>query len=115
MTTMTIKTINEPVFNEASPLPREAITIFPSPAEGTDDPTVRYEWERRAFASLLPSLIAAHAGKYVAIHGGVVVDSDESHARLVRRFFKAHGDTHVYIGYVGGQAPVARQYTPLGF
>lgn len=73
-----------------------------------------FERESKAFQRLLPSLGAKYGGRYVAIHGGAVVDSDSSRSGLLQRFFSNFGDVPVFIGYVGNEAP-AYQLTPFRF
>jgi hypothetical protein len=51
------------------------------------------EREYRAFLRLLPELLPAYRGKFVAIHDGQVVDSDTDDMALVRR-------VHARVGYV---------------
>lgn len=51
------------------------------------------EREHRAFLRQLPQLLATHAGKYVAIHNGSVVDADTDEIALILR-------VHKHIGYV---------------
>lgn len=121
---MTTQTWNRPTLHV------DSATSFPSVVHGTgetdtatsgypavappDDPGSLYAAEKAAFESLRPSLEPQYVGKYVAVHGGEVVDSDESRVHLLRRFFRTRGDTHVYVGYVG-RLPVAHQLTPFTF
>ena len=71
-----------------------------------------FEREHAAFVALLPHLASNLEGRFVAVHGEAVVDSDASREELVRRFFARFGDVPVYIGYVG-QPAVAYQVTPF--
>lgn len=73
-----------------------------------------YEQEKAAFSTLLPDLISEYLGKYVAVHGGVIVDSDFSSSRLVQRFFARHGKVSVFIGLVGGRRTVRGRTPRLG-
>lgn len=68
--------------------------------------------EELAFEFLSGTVRAGHAGRYVAIHGGRIVDSDESRPALVSRFFAAYGDVPVYIGFIGKE-PIGHQLTPF--
>lgn len=88
------------------------IPISSFPEIIVDDESL-YESERMAFEEQLPALWGNLHGRYVAVHGGEVVDSDASSDALVRRFFEQHGDTHVYIGFVGEEEP-ARMLSPRG-
>jgi len=117
---MTMGTENLPAFCAESPVARSTSWASVEPpgltatfSEGPrDDETTLYQFERIAFRQLLPTLEAQFGGKYVAIHRGTVVDADVSHGALVRRFFQKHGDTHVYVGYVG-TPPIAHQLSPF--
>jgi len=80
------------------------------PAADSSDEAA-FERERAAFHELLPDLRARYAGRFVAVHGGAVVDSDPSSASLVRRFFERFGEESVYLGYVGGRR-VVRNISP---
>lgn len=71
-----------------------------------------YAIEREAFRAMEPMLMARHAGEFVAIKGGQVVDHDRSRRALARRFFGAHGNVPVCIAFVGPQR-VLRQATPF--
>ena len=74
-----------------------------------------FEREKSVFIRLLPTLMQRHEGQFVAVHDGVVVDSDRSSSELVRRFFGRFGDTHVYIGYVGQEEPISYSVSPFNF
>ncbi len=87
------------------------ILTFPAPQ--VDDSEVMFRLEEAAFVSMLPALRAKYDGRFVAVHNGVVVDSDVSRVELIRRFFNEFGDTHVYIGFVGPQEPVSYQISPF--
>lgn len=74
---------------------------------------ILFRQERAAFIEMLPILANQYGERFVAVHGGVVVDADVSRAALVRRFFERFGDVPVYIGYMGQQAQIAYQVTPF--
>ena len=94
--------------------PHAPIEWFPiSSGEPEGEPAPLFGQEKAAFLALLASLVTQYAGKYVAVHGGAVVDSDASRIVLVRRFLARFGDTHVYIGFVGERPPVAHQISPF--
>ena len=67
-----------------------------------------FEEERRAFLSMRAQLEAdpRYAGKYVAVLGGAVVDSDEDPRELARRTYRKHGYTPIYFGFVGPERVV---------
>lgn len=65
------------------------------------DPT--WEREYRAFVQLKPSLLASHAGKYVAIHEGQVVDSGEDQVAVALRAYSKYGYVPIYVGLVSDE------------
>ena len=58
---------------------RSAETRFPTYEDGS------IEQEMAAFIDLHPQLVKTHLGKYVAIVGGQLVDSDEDVVTLIQR------------------------------
>ncbi len=54
-----------------------------------------------AFASLPQSALDPHFGKYVAVYGGNIVDSDHDEGALALRFWRTFGYVPVYIHKVG--------------
>ena len=68
--------------------------------------------ERETFRSALPMLFARHAGEWVAISGGQVVEHDLDRKAVTRRFFQNRTRGPVYIGFVGS-SPTIRQATPF--
>ncbi len=60
------------------------------------------EWyvERDSFKRLLPELLHTHAGKWVAIQHGVVIDTDYNPGELMWRVSNALGETPVYFDEV---------------
>ena len=63
----------------------------------------KFESEKLAFLKLRASLLETHRGKYVAVHGGVVVDSDEDEIALAQRVYAKHGYVPIYVGHVSDQ------------
>ncbi len=53
--------------------------------------------EQQAFYSMREQLKKEYPDKYVAIHGGHVVDSDIDESALIDRFFNKFGNVPVYI------------------
>lgn len=64
------------------------------------------EREHQAFLRLLPKLLTTHAGKYVAIHDGKVIDVDTDEVALIRR-------VHARIGYVPIHVALVREKPPI--
>jgi predicted transcriptional regulator len=56
--------------------------------------------EQGAFEQLYGRLKKTHAGKWVAVHGGEVVDLDDDQARLHQRVRRAYGEATVLITQV---------------
>ena len=68
------------------------------------------KWQReyRAFQQLLPGLLKTHQGRYVAIHEGRLVDSDEDQVVLVLRVYATYGYVPIHVGLVVEKQPVFR-------
>jgi hypothetical protein len=66
------------------------------------------EGEYRAFRRLLPTLLATHAGQYVAIHDGQVVDCDADDIALIQRVHARIGYVPIHVGLVVEARPVER-------
>jgi hypothetical protein len=68
-------------------------------------PPSKWEREYRAFRCLLPQLHQTHAGKYVAIHGGQVVDGGEDKLAVTLRVQDRLGNVDIHVGWVGTEPP----------
>ncbi|MCC6417337.1 MAG: hypothetical protein IT429_03720 [Gemmataceae bacterium] len=66
------------------------------------------EQEYRAFLQLLPDLLPHYRGRYVAVHNGQVVDSDEDEVKLILRAQAKVGYVPICVGLVAEPQPVAR-------
>jgi hypothetical protein len=87
-------------------------TIYPPPAlEWATPASSKWEREHRAFLKMLPTLLATHRGKYVAVHDGQVVDSDADKIALALRAYANHGYVPIYVGLVSDQ-PAAPERHP---
>ncbi len=62
--------------------------------------------EQAAFEALLPRLRRKYEGCYVAVQGGVVVDSDQDEDVLFARVWASDQETPFFIGAVGIEEPV---------
>jgi hypothetical protein len=71
------------------------------------------ERERAVYLQMEEQLRADHAGRFVAIQGGRVVDSDEDELALLARVDAAYPDTPVYVRQVGVPPRIERVPTPL--
>lgn len=61
--------------------------------------------ERRAFERLSRTEQRRFAGRYVAVCGGCIVDSDANHQRLFERAWKRLRGTTFFIARVGAMSP----------
>ena len=59
-----------------------------------------WQRERRAFLGLLPTLLASDRGRFVAVHGGVVVASGTDRVAVAREAYGRVGYVPVYLGHV---------------
>jgi hypothetical protein len=69
----------------------------PHPTALLDEVDRAERWFRSNYAQLLPQF----GGRYVAVHGDGVADSDTHLGALVDRFFKQWGEVAAYFGFVG--------------
>lgn len=70
-----------------------------SRTEAKRDPAV--EREKRAYIAMHPTLVQDYLGKYVAIHGGELVDFDDDFSALLKRIERAYPNTFVWLTKVG--------------
>ena len=68
-------------------------------------PSSKWEKERHAFEELRPSLLQTHQDKFVAIHEGRVVGSDDDRIALALRAYAQFGYVPMYIAHVSRSAP----------
>ena len=68
-------------------------------------PRTKYERERAAFRRLLPGLLEAHRGRYVAIHEEQVLDHDADEMALIERVLRRVGNVAIHVGLVTDQPP----------
>ena len=76
---------------------------LPAPVLEPLPPLDKWERERLAFRRLLPELLPTYRGRYVAIHEGQVVDSDEALIPLAMRVYNRHGYVPIYMDLVTDQ------------
>jgi Family of unknown function (DUF5678) len=81
-------------------------TTLPAP-ELSLEGTAQGAWgeERRAFFRLLPTLLASHPGKYVAVYKGSVVAVGPDQVEVARQAYTRVGYTPVYVGLVTDDPP----------
>ena len=87
----------------------EPITL-PAPAiDLPASPRTKWEREHQAFQRLLPQLLATHAGRYVAVYDGQVVDSGDDKLALALRVLAKVGNVAIHVGLVTAEPePVFR-------
>jgi hypothetical protein len=77
------------------------VTTYPPLALGLPpQPENKWQCEYRAFLRLLPELLKAQRGKYVAVHNERVVDSGDDKIALALRSYQKHGYVPIYVGLV---------------
>lgn len=69
--------------------------------------------QKAVFMALPDDVKKQYAGKFVAIHGGKIVDSDYEESKLIERFYKNLGKATVYIDKIEETKPVIHIPTPL--
>lgn len=69
-------------------------------------PPTKWERELEAFKKLLPSLLATHRGKYVAIHEGQVVDSGDDKLELALRVLGRVGNVPIHVGLITDETEI---------
>jgi hypothetical protein len=63
-------------------------------------PETKWQQERQAFLQLLPSLLSAYRGHYVAIHEGKVVESGPELVPVALRAHQRYGNVPIYVDLV---------------
>lgn len=87
-------------------------------AEQADSRNISDPWEEDfqreygSFRRLLSSLLAAHAGEFVAIRDGEVIDFDSSEAELAWRVCSKWPDKYVLVRQVLLEEPVVEMRSP---
>jgi len=74
--------------------------VLPAPQIDWPPPVTKWERERRAFHRLLPSLLATHRDKFVAIHNEQVVDSGDDKIELALRAYDKFGYVPIFVSLV---------------
>jgi hypothetical protein len=74
--------------------------MAPPELDGSTVASTKWEREQRAFWELRPSLLQTHAEKFVAIHEGKVVDSDDDRIPLALRVYARFGYVPIYVAHV---------------
>jgi hypothetical protein len=75
--------------------------IMPAPEiYPTVVPESKWEREHRAFLRLLPSLLATHRDKFVAVHDGKVVGSGDDQTEVALSAYAQWGYVPIFVGRV---------------
>ncbi len=72
-----------------------------APPEREDIEDAPFWQEVAAFNQIPQNIVDEHYGKYVAVYGGNIVDSDPDEGELALRFYRTFGYVPVYIHQVG--------------
>lgn len=64
------------------------------------EPRSRWERERDAFLNMLPSLLASHRGKHVAVHDGAVVAAGDDAVAVAMEAYGKVGYVPIHVGLV---------------
>jgi hypothetical protein len=83
----------------------------PAPDSGPVDPKLAREMA--AFQQMLPELLAAHRGRYVAVHDGQVVVSGPDRAAVWREAHQRFGQVPILVREVTETPRVVRIATPF--
>ena len=81
------------------------VLLLPAPECPSPERDAPWERERAAFLNQEAALMQTHCGKYVAVHGGQVVDSDPDEVQLGLRVYGKYGYVPIYFGRVA-EAPL---------
>ena len=71
--------------------------------------------EYAAFKRLLPQLLSVHAGQYVAVHDGQVIDSDTDDVALIQRVHAKIGYVAIHVGLVTDEPLVVHMPQRCGY
>ena len=63
-------------------------------------PDKEWQRERLAFYRMLPELLRAHRGRYVAVLGGAVVGTGDDFLQVAQEAYAQHGHVPIYVGLV---------------
>ena len=85
-------------------LPMLETQILPAPSiPALPTGNAKREMEYRAFLQLLPTIIATHRGKYVAIHQGTLVGSGDNQTEVALLAYSKYGYVPIYVGLVSDE------------
>ena len=77
------------------------MTTLPAPDLSLKEAThAAWEEEQRAFLRLLPTLLATHRGRYVAVHHGCVIAEGPEQVEVAKQAYARAGYVPIYVGLV---------------
>ena len=77
------------------------MTTLPAPDLSVKEAThAAWEEEQRAFLRLLPTLLATHRGRYVAVHHGCVIAEGPEQVEVAKQAYARAGYVPIYVGLV---------------
>jgi len=82
------------------------MTTLPAPDLSFKEAThAAWEEEQRAFLRLLPTLLATHRGRYVAVHHGCVIAEGPEQVEVAKQAYARAGYVPIYVGLVTEEPP----------
>ena len=82
------------------------MTTLPAPDLSLKEAThAAWEEEQRAFLRLLPTLLATHRGRYVAVHHGCVIAEGPEQVEVAKQAYARAGYVPIYVGLVTEEPP----------
>ncbi len=77
------------------------MTTLPAPDLSLKEAThAAWEEEQCAFLRLLPTLLATHRGRYVAVHHGCVIAEGPEQVEVAKQAYARAGYVPIYVGLV---------------
>ena len=77
------------------------MTTLPAPDLSLKEAThAAWEEEQGAFLRLLPTLLATHRGRYVAVHHGCVIAEGPEQVEVAKQAYARAGYVPIYVGLV---------------
>ncbi len=82
------------------------MTTLPAPDLSLKEAThAAWEEEQRAFLRLLPTLLATHRGRYIAVHHGCVIAEGPEQVEVAKQAYARAGYVPIYVGLVTEEPP----------
>ncbi len=82
------------------------VTTLPAPDLAQKETTpAAWENEHRAFLRLLPTLLATHLGRYVAVHQERIIAEGPDQIEVAKQAYAQAGYVPIYVGLVTNEPP----------